>query len=297
MNHRRAVFTMLAVTLMWSIAGVVTRQLESARSFEVTFWRSAITALTLGIFLPASRGPRAFWRSLRVGGRTLLFSAGLWCVMFTAFMLAMTLTTVANVLVTLALSPLLTALLARAWLGHRLAHRTAWAIVVAGSGIAWMYAREVQAADARHLLGTAVAFLVPCAAATNWTLIQRTRGRSDVDLVPAVLLGALLSTAITLPWAFPTSASTHDLLWLGVLGVFQLAIPCLLSVLAGRHLSAPEAALLALLEVVFGVAWAWIGAGETPRPHVLAGGALVLTALAVNEVAALRGGRDPAPAE
>ena len=39
---------MLIVTLMWSIAGVVTRQLDAARSFEVTFWRSLFTALALG---------------------------------------------------------------------------------------------------------------------------------------------------------------------------------------------------------------------------------------------------------
>jgi len=42
---------------------------------------------------------------------------------------------------------LLTALIARVALGHRLAARTWAAIVVAGIGIAWMYAREVSAAD------------------------------------------------------------------------------------------------------------------------------------------------------
>jgi len=68
----------------------------------------------------------------------------------------------------------------------------------------------------------------------------------------------------------------------------QLAIPCLMSVAAARHLSAPEASLLALLEVVFGVAWAWLGAGEEPAAHVLGGGALVLGALAANEAFALR---------
>jgi drug/metabolite transporter (DMT)-like permease len=73
-----------------------------------------------------------------------------------------------------------------------------------------------------------------------------------------------------------------------LLGVVQLAIPCLMSVSAGRHLSAPEASLLALLEVVFGVAWAWLGAGEAPAMHVLGGGALVLFALAANEAMALR---------
>ena len=43
LSHTQAVFLMVAVTLMWSIAGVVSRQLESAARFEVTFWRSAFT--------------------------------------------------------------------------------------------------------------------------------------------------------------------------------------------------------------------------------------------------------------
>ncbi len=37
LRHTQAVWLMVAVTLMWSIAGVVTRYLEQARSFEVTF--------------------------------------------------------------------------------------------------------------------------------------------------------------------------------------------------------------------------------------------------------------------
>jgi drug/metabolite transporter (DMT)-like permease len=292
MTHRRAVVTMLIVTLMWSIAGVVTRQLEAARSFEVTFWRSAFTVLTLAVLLPALvpglRGPAPFVRSLREGGATLWLSGICWCVMFTAFMVAITMTTVANVLVTMAIAPLLTALIARAFLGHRLATRTWAAIVVAGIGIAWMYAGEFSAAEPKHLLGTLVALAVPIAAAVNWTVIQHTRHDADVDLLPAVLIGAALSALLTLPFALPFQASGHDLALLALLGVVQLAIPCLLSVSAARHLSAPEASLLALLEVVFGVAWAWLGAGEAPSTQVLAGGALVLMALATNEALALR---------
>lgn len=288
MGHRRAVFTMLPVTLMWSSAGVVTRHLEAARSFEVTFWRSAFTVLALAVLLPWLRGRAALVHSLREGGATLWLSGVCWCVMFTAFMIAITLTTVANVLVTMAIAPLLTALIARVVLGHRLAARTWGAIGVAGVGIVWMYAREVSAAEPRHLLGTAVALAVPLAAAINWTLIQHTRNRSDTDLLPAVLVGALLSALLTLPFALPFAASGHDLALLALLGVLQLAVPCLMSVAAGRHLSAPEASLLALLEVIFGVAWAWLGAGEVPAAHVLGGGALVLAALAANEVIALR---------
>jgi drug/metabolite transporter (DMT)-like permease len=73
-----------------------------------------------------------------------------------------------------------------------------------------------------------------------------------------------------------------------MLGIVQLAIPCLIAVTVARSLSAPEVSLLALLEVVFGVAWAWLGAGESPSVHVLGGGLLVLAALAGNEAIALR---------
>ena len=279
---------MIVVTLMWSIAGVVTRHLEAARSFEVTFWRSAFTVLSLLVLLPAIRGRATLVRSLRDGGQTLWLSGVCWCVMFTAFMVAITLTTVANVLVTMAIAPLLTALIARVFLGHRLAARTWAAIVVAGIGIGWMYANEVSGADAKHLVGTLVAVGVPIAAAINWVVIQHTRSNADVDLLPAVLIGAALSALLTLPFALPFAASAHDLGLLALLGVVQLAVPCLMSVAAARYLSAPEASLLALLEVIFGVAWAWLGAGEAPAIHVLGGGALVLTALAANEAMALR---------
>jgi len=272
---------------MWSIAGIVTRHLDSARSFEVTFWRSAFTVLSLAVLLPAVRGPKAVLRALREGGRALWLSGLCWSVMFTAFMVAITLTSVANVLVTMAVAPLLTALIARVFLGHRLAARTWAAIVVAGVGIAWMYAREVSAADPKQLLGTVVAAAVPVAAAINWVLIQNSRDTAAKDLLPAVFIGALISAAVTLPLSLPFAASGHDLALLALLGVVQLAIPCLLSVAAARHLTAPEASLLALLEVLFGVAWVWLGAGEAPAVHVLGGGALVLVALASNEFIAL----------
>ena len=292
MTHRRAVLVMVAVTLMWSIAGVVSRQLEAARSFEVTFWRSSFNALGLVVLLAWLRGPAPLMRSLREGGRTLWLSGLCWSVMFTAFMVAITLTTVANVLVTMAMAPLLTALIARLVLGHRLPTRTWGAIVVAGAGIAWMYAGEVRGADAQQVLGTLVAAAVPLASAINWSLIQANRD-ARADMLPAVLIGAALSALITWPLSLPFAASTHDLGLLALLGVVQLAIPCLMAVACARVLSAPEIALLALLEVIFGVAWAWLGAGEAPSSSVLVGGALVLGALAANEAVALR--RAPAP--
>ena len=71
---------------------------------------------------------------------------------------------------------------------------------------------------------------------------------------------------------------------LAALGMFQLAIPCVLAVLCAGVLKAPEMALLALLEVIFGIVLAWAGAGQVPGPNVLVGGILVMSALVVNKL-------------
>jgi drug/metabolite transporter (DMT)-like permease len=281
LTHTRAVFLMVAVTLMWSIAGVITRQLEHARSFEVTFWRSFFTVLSLLVILPFFQGREVFAK-IRRGPPALWVSGLCWSVMFTAFMVALTLTSVANVLVTMSLGPFFTAILARVFIGHRIPGRTWAAIVVAGLGIAYMYGTQLEAGG---LAGTLVALCVPVAGAVNWTVTQRSHAHGhDVDLVPAVLVGAVISSIVTLPLAMPLRASMHDVGLLALLGLVQLAIPCSLAVACARVLKAPEIALLALLEVIFGIVLAWVGADEVPSHTVLTGGALVIGALVANEL-------------
>lgn len=285
LTHTRAVFLMVAVTMMWSIAGVVTRHLEHARSFEITFWRSFFTVASLMVILPFFQGREVFAR-IRNGNAALWISGVCWSVMFTAFMVALTLTTVANVLVTMSVGPFLTALFARIFIGYRIPLRTWIAILVAGAGIAYMYASQVSGGQ---LAGTLVALCVPLAGAVNWTVVQRSQARGqNVDLVPSVLVGAVISSATTLPLAMPLQASGHDIALLALLGLVQLAIPCTLSVVCARVLKAPEIALLASLEVIFGILLAWFGADEVPSRTVLAGGALVIGALVANELVGWR---------
>lgn len=313
LGHTQAVVLMVAVTLMWSIAGVVSRQLEAAARFEITFWRSAFTALSLLLILPLWRAAdraagmvpavamgqsliERHW-GLLLGSRTFWVSGACWATMFTAFMLALTFTSVANVLVVMSAGPLFTALLARALIGQLLPLRTWLAIVTAGIGIAYMYGSQMWAAYTAPavnasglLLGSLFALCVPVAGAINWTVVQRSQKHGEsIDLVPAVLLGALLSTVSTAFLAMPFMATAHDIAWLALLGLVQLAIPCALAVVCARSLKAPEVSLLALLEVIFGIAWVWLWANETPGREVLLGGSVVMVALVVNEWLAWRG--------
>lgn len=280
---------MLLVTTLWSSAGVVTRQLEHAQTFEVTFWRSIFAALCVALYLLLVR--RDFFRSLRALGWPGLFSGLMWSVMFSCFMIALTLTTVANTLIVMSVAPVLTALMAKLFLRERAIPARTWvAIGLASFGLAWMFGHGFQGG---HVAGMLVAFGVPLASASNF-IITRKFG-STIDLIPAVFVGGVISALMMLPFAWSElsagAISAHDLSLLAALGIFQLGLPCMLMVRAARHLSAPELALLALFEVLLGPIWAWLGAGEVPAASTLTGGAVVLGALIFNEASAMRSRR------
>lgn len=305
----------IAAAFLWSIAGVVSRQLESAVRYEVTFWRSAFNVLSLLIILPLWRArnrladrtmsrPAPVAKRLSLAGwlhqhwgllpesPTFWVSGLCWSVMFTAFMVALSFTSVANVLIIMAIGPLFTALLSRMVTRLPMPRRVWITIGAAGAGMTYMYGGQMLAWMGRDsaqvddlLIGSLIALSVPVAAAVNWTVVQRSQSQGQrIDMVPSVLLGAVISSLATFPLATPFAATGSDIAWLSLLGLFQLAIPCMLAVTAARVLKAPEVALLALLEVVFGILWPWLWVNEVPSAEVLTGGSIVLGALVINEL-------------
>jgi drug/metabolite transporter (DMT)-like permease len=271
---------MIAAPVLWSSAGVVTRHIQRAEPFEQVFWRSLFAFVFILVVLLFQKAHP--WKAVRDAGWPGLVSGLMWALMFTAFLFALALTTTANALVVMSLSPLLTAFFASLFLKDPVPLRTWIAAGAAAVGIAWMFGFSLE----RHFLGMAVAFVIPVAAAINVVVLRASAAR--LDLVPAVMLGGALSCLIALPFAVPFAATPRDLALLAFLGVFQLGLPCMLLVLASRALLAPEIALLGLLEVVLGPLWAWLGAGEEPGAATLMGGAIVLAALVMNELTAVR---------
>jgi len=280
-----AVALMIAAPVLWSSAGVVTRHIQRAEPFEQVFWRSLFAfSFVLITLLFQGKHP---WTSVRAAGVPGLVSGLMWAIMFTAFLFALSLTTTANALVVMSVGPLLTALFASFFLKDPVPTRTLVASGAAAVGIAWMFSADLSA----HYAGMAIAFLIPVAAAINVVVLRASAAK--LDLIPAVMLGGALSCLLALPFALPFSATPRDIALLAFLGVTQLGLPCMLLVLASRALLAPEIALLGLLEVVLGPLWVWLGAGEEPAAATLTGGAVVLAALAGNELAALRRRLDP----
>ncbi|MBI3229110.1 MAG: DMT family transporter, partial [Burkholderiales bacterium] len=193
---------------------------------------------------------------------------------------------VANTLVVMSIAPLLTALLSFFFLKQIINLRTALAILLALVGMLVMFASGLSHSSSTQMWGMLIALGVPVASSINFITLKK--AGAQVDLIPALLIGGVLSCALTLPFAWPFQASLHDVVILAILGVFQLGLPCMLMLEASKHLSAPELSLLALLEVLLGPLWAWLGAGEVPQSATLYGGGLVLFALVGNEILAMR---------
>ena len=271
---------MVAAPVLWSTAGVVTRHVERATPFEMVFFRSLFAFLFVSIVLLLLRK-----NPLRVAPPAVI-SAGLWALMFTTFMIALSFTTTANTLVVMSLAPLLTTILASLFLKDPVPSGTWIAAGAATLGIAWMFASDLNAHTPRDLLGMLIALTVPIASATNFVVLRASSASSD--LRSAVMLGGLISALVCLPLALPFHATGKDVALLAFLGIFQLGLPCTFLVLASRKLLAPEISLIALLEVLLGPLWAWLGAGEVPARATLTGGAIVLGALVLNELATFR---------
>jgi len=285
-----AALLLAGCALLWSSAGVLSRLLEAGEPFDTAFWRSVFCALTMLLILSLEHRHRTLQAITRMGWVGLM-SGLMWAIMFTGFMVAMMVTSVANTLLVIGMAPILAALLAWRVLGDRVTGSTWTVIAIAALGLWWMVRDALSIEGPTGLL---IAAAVPVASAVNLVMIRRTGAR--VDLAPAVLLGALISGIVLLPFIWPvrTSIPASDLLVLALLGAFQLALPCWLMVRAARLLRPHEVSLIALLEVVLGPLWVWLGVGETTSTATLQGGALILLALVTHELLSARAPHVPA---
>jgi drug/metabolite transporter (DMT)-like permease len=226
--------------------------------------------------------PLLFWQrrgvliDLRNAGPALLLSALLLAGSFVAFILALGLAPVANVLLMFGATPFITALLARLFLGEKLHGHTIVAMALAVVGLAISVAGSLQAGA---LAGMAVAFIVVLCMSGNYVVV---RHRRDVGMAPAIWLAGVISGLVALPFAHPQDVTWQQLPWLLALSPGQLVGGLLLYMASLRRIPAGRAALLGLLELVLGPIWVWLFDGERPDDLTLLGGTIVIGAAAAN---------------
>lgn len=240
--------------------------------------------LSIGCWLVFGRGLLPAMRALGWWGVALALLEAATVVLF---VLSVSWTTVANTMLAFAATPMLSALLARVTLGERLALQTAAAIaaVAAGLGLVTIGAWEESALSLRGV-GAGIAFSLSIA--VFFVILRRLRAQSAAPVIgPGWLLGAL--AALPLASFEPMSGAQ----WLGVVAMGAVIMPLAIVLLAwaSRRMPAAEVSMFTLLEVVCAPILVWAVLGEAPGLWTLAGGALVMGALALHTLWRLRGGR------
>ncbi|MBI3528280.1 MAG: DMT family transporter [Betaproteobacteria bacterium] len=284
-EHRKGIAMMVGATLCWATAGVLVRNMEVTDGWKIAFWRSFFMTLFLLLVLSFQHGSRLLHRVHAMGWPGVL-SGLLFAGMMISFILALSLTTVANTLVVGSISPFVAAVCGRLFLGEKVAPRTWLTMIAAIGGIIVMF---FDALSGDGWAGNLIALCIPLGFGANVVILRK--HRTAVDMVPSVLLAGIFSMLIALPFALPLSVSTGDLALLSVMGVVQLGAGLLLMMVAVRHLASAEIGLLSILEIIFGTLSVWVLIGERPSQAALIGGGVVVGALVANQIASLRQAR------
>ena len=258
-------------------------RLVSADVWTLAFWRGLLNgcAVLLGFWL-VSRGQ--FWRQLRELGWpgvcvTFVFAAGSLC-----FIYSITHTLVANTLFLTATSPVFAALMSRYCLHEQVTPRTWFAIVMTLVGVG-VIASGSFGPGAGALDGDLAALGAAITLAATFTIARMTKTRS---MVPAMGLAGLVSALAVLPLASTLVVASDDWLWIGLLGLVVSPIGFALLTTGPRYLPSPDVSLMLLLESVFGPLLVWLVLAEYPGDRSLVGGAIVLSALVLSNVFAMR---------
>ena len=263
-----------------------------------------ITPDTLLIRLSGLEGwPLTAWRGLLIGGSMLLG----WMVMARrqmgedlrkmatmpflvimvancgntlCFNFAAVETSIIVVLTTLAIVPMLAALLSFVILREPTTRRTWQAIVLTMAGVLIVVFNgegAVAAPEGSVYLGGFLGVMTALCIAVVFVV---TRRYPQTPVLLAVSLGTL-STGFIGFLGTDLQDMMAGSLW-AVLVMCLVVMPlawCLLS-LAPRYTAPTNVSLLMLLELVLGPFWVWLGTGERPSPMMLVGAAIVLVTLA-----------------
>lgn len=270
-QYRRGRTFVALAALAWSTAGILQRELSVGIATQLA-GRAFFAVVALFTYVAVAERGRVV-RAFRAIGRGGIAISGLMALASGFFIVALNYATVANILFMQALAPLLAAAMGMV-LGERVSGRTWLAMGIALAGVALM----VGGPGRPSALGLCLSFVMTAAFAATLVI---TRHNREVSMAPATCVSQLVVLVAAAPFSSPAGVSAHDLGLLAALGIGQIGLGLVFLTIGGRLIPAAEVALITLLEVVLGPLWVWIFRAEQPTAATLAGGAIVLGAVAV----------------
>jgi len=265
LTRTRAVAYLVASAVLWSTGGVLIKWV-SWHPLAICGARSAIAAALLWLLL---RRPRFTWSVPQIGG-ALAYAATV-----LLYVSAVKMTTAANAILLQYTAPVWVALFGASFLGER-ATRLDWLSVVLSLGGLVVFFREGLAGQ--FFWGDLLAALSGVTMAWMSLFLRKQKDGSPIE---SVLLGNIAAALVGVPFMVRGWPDAQG--WLGIvlLGVVQLGLSYVLYTAAIRRVAALEAIVVSMLEPILNPVWVALLLGERPGPGAVAGGTLVLGAIAL----------------
>jgi len=262
--------------ILFSTGGAVIKA-ASLSSWQVAGLRAGIAAAAILALIPAARRS---WTP-RVAGLGAVYAA-----MTISFVAANKLTTAASAILLQDMAPIYLAIAAPFLLKEHVGRGDLPYILLAAAGMAFLVAGGERTSPTAP--NPALGNLIATGAGVAWAGViggLRWLERSSAGREPGlatVVTGCALAFAAGLPSILTIrSIAPADLAAVLYLGLLQIGLAYVLLTRGIRGVPAFEASLLLLVEPVLSPVWAWILHGERPGANVVAGGALILSAMAL----------------
>ncbi|MEM8705617.1 MAG: EamA family transporter [Actinomycetota bacterium] len=189
------------------------------------------------------------------------------------FIIAITRTDVANVVVIVASSPIIAAVVGRIFFGERTNRRTWIAIGITVCGVLIVVSSSI---GSPNLVGDLLALAAVSAFAINMNVWRRYKTQSRFV---GLSIAASVTIVISVWFADPFGHSAT--VYLAVIGMGLIFNPLgrLCHTSAPRHAPASEVALFTPVETLAASAWAWIAFSEQPTAQTFLGGFVIFLGL------------------
>ncbi len=257
-----------------SFGGPLVRSFEGADPWQILFWRSIFFLLALIVFLFLTYKKEAIAIILKAG-LPGVFGGLFLSTSFVGYVIAMTETTIANVVFIISSQTLFLAVFGYFFLKEKVSLRSFFAITLAVSGVILMVGDSVSAGS---LIGNLAALLIPI----NFSiLIIIIRKYPNVDMVPAIFYSGVLSALYGFIFSDSLIVSKNDIFISFLLGVPQLAFGFIFVTIGSRTTPAATVGLLMLTESIFGPIWGWLFLNELPPTSVFIAGIMIIFAVII----------------
>jgi drug/metabolite transporter (DMT)-like permease len=283
-DRRRGILLIAATALLWSTGGIGIKAIDDP-PLKVTFYRSIFAFIGL---LALLRG-RVLTRRWKSTG-AFSFAIISYCICLTSFVVATKWTTAANAIFLQYAGVVWVLLLSPIVLREPMQRRDAIAIAFALSGMALFF---VGRFEARGMAGNGMALVSSVFFAGLILSLRREHDAAE----SAITWGNLALALLLLPFVIDDLALTpKSLAILLFLGIFQIAFAYVLFVRGLKYVTATQASLTGMLEPIANPIWVLLFAGEQPSLFAIAGGAIVLCAIAAHTIVGERPASElPAP--